>query len=280
MNRDGLEENVVLEVLETVLIKSKIVNMFNLNKTDEVFNQGLDGVAYRVKPNIYKIRAFELYGEKEEEKFFRIYHARDINENLLNTLHSIPGIVRKTQQTVDYRVSFYEELATKITDVLSSAEIIKESKATSRMARASKFEGLELPDVDVSQDEVIGRIFTWREIIAIYEDNSEDNTLKSILSQKGVYIQRSEDGKSRYIGSAYSEGGGILGRWMAHLNSLGDAQHLNLFVLEYGYNCIVFSVLEFVDGTTSEIIQKESTWKRTLGTVNHGPYNGIQLNNN
>ncbi|MED4634709.1 GIY-YIG nuclease family protein [Peribacillus frigoritolerans] len=128
-------------------------------------------------------------------------------------------------------------------------------------------------------EEVLGQTFTWKEIIAIWEDNSEENKLKQVLGQNGVYIQRSGDGKSRYIGSAYGTGG-IIGRWMAHLEFLGNAHHLNLYVLENGYDSILFSVIEFLEGTDSEIIQKESLWKRTLGTVNKGPYNRIQLNKN
>ncbi|WP_245609240.1 hypothetical protein [Vibrio pacinii] len=49
--------------------------------------------------------------------------------------------------------------------------------------------------------------FTWKEIIAISEDESPDNELKKVLSQVGVYLQRSTDGTSRYVGSAYSCGG-------------------------------------------------------------------------
>ena len=208
-----------------------------------------------------------------------MYHAANINENLKTIVGSLPEVFSSTKHFVDCRTDDYVHLATKITEILESDEIKKECKATSRFARTSKFEGLELPDVDISQIDVMGQTFTWREIIAIWEENEEDNKLKEILSQKGIYIQRSEDGKSRYIGSAYGANG-IIGRWMAHLNSLGDAQHLNLFVLENGYNSILFSVIEFVDGTESEIIQKEALWKKTLGTINHGPYNAIQLNNN
>ena len=65
---------------------------------------------------------------------------------------------------------------------------------------------------------------------------------------------------------------------MKHLNSNGDAKHLNLFVLEKGYNELVFSVIEFCDG--EDILKKENMWKAILGTVNYGAYNGLQLNNN
>ncbi|WP_326929501.1 GIY-YIG nuclease family protein [Aliivibrio fischeri] len=114
-------------------------------------------------------------------------------------------------------------------------------------------------------------------MIAISEDESEDNELKKVLSQSGVYLQRSSDGVSRYVGSAYGCGG-ILGRWLKHLNSNGDAKHLNLYVLENGYNKLVFTVLEFTDDNTA--IKAESRWKQTLGTKNTGPYDGFRLNRN
>ncbi|MEW9122689.1 MAG: GIY-YIG nuclease family protein [Thermotaleaceae bacterium] len=269
----------MFDVLEPILINSGIAAMFDLKKKDDRTSEATPWVAYRVKPNLYRIRSFELW-KNAPNRFFRIYHADDINESLRNMLKLLPEVKKVTNSYVDYNTDDYLMLATKIADILSSEEIIKESKATSRHARTTKFEGLELPDVDTSQEEVLGQTFTWREVIAIWEDNSEGNNLKKVLSQNGVYIQRSDDGKSRYIGSTYGAEGGILRRWMTHLEFLGNAHHLNLFVLENGYNSIVFSVIEFLDGSDSEIIQRESLWKRTLGTVNKGPYNGIQLNKN
>ena len=65
---------------------------------------------------------------------------------------------------------------------------------------------------------------------------------------------------------------------MKHLDSNGDARHLNLFILENGYNEIVFSVIEFYHD--ADIIQRENQWKQILGRINYGQYNGIQLNNN
>ncbi|MFS0783224.1 GIY-YIG nuclease family protein [Bacillus sp. 1P06AnD] len=268
----------MFNVLEPILITSGLTSLFELKVKDDNTTQSTPWVAYRVKTNLYKIRAFELWG-KDSNVFFRVYHSPSINKNLKNMLVSFPEVIQNKNATIDYRTDNYVMLAKRIADILLSDEIIKECKASSKLARTSKFEGLELPDVDTAQEEVMGQTFTWREIIAIWEDNTEENKLKEILSGNGVYIQRSKDGESRYIGSAYGSNG-IIGRWMAHLNSLGDAQHLNLFVLENGYNSILFSIIEFVDGSPSEIIQKESMWKKTLGTVNYGPYNSIQLNNN
>ena len=97
------------------------------------------------------------------------------------------------------------------------------------------------------------------------------------MSRSGVYLQRSNDGTSGYVGSAYSVGG-ILSRWLKHLNSNGDAKHLNLYVLENGHNNLIFTVLEFTND--NDALQTESRWKQTLGTKNTGPYDGIRLNKN
>lgn len=268
----------MFDVLEPILTTSGLASMFTLKERYDKTNESTPWVKYSVKPNFYKIRAFELW-DNEPKRFFRIYHAPDMNEYLKNTLMSLPEVVKKGTYYIDFQAADYLQIATNIAEILASEEIIQESKATSRLAHTSRFEGLELPDVDVSQEEVLGQTFSWREIIAIWEDNSEQNNLKKVLSQNGIYIQRSEDGKSRYIGSAYGTGG-IIGRWMTHLGFLGDAHHLNLYILENGYNSITFSVIEFMEGTNSEIIQKESMWKKTFGTINKGPYNGIQLNKN
>ncbi|WP_078431832.1 GIY-YIG nuclease family protein [Metabacillus halosaccharovorans] len=176
-----------------------------------------------------------------------------------------------------YKTTNYDNLAINIKSVLENKEIIKVCKETSSIARMSRFEGLKLPDVDTSINSVMGMTFNWKQIISIWENDEEDNQIKRALSRNGIYIQRSEDGTSRYVGSAYGHGG-ILKRWVNHLNSLGDAHHLNLFVLEQGYNEVVFSVIEFYEGP--DIIKREGMWKQILGTINVGPYNGIQLNRN
>lgn len=70
----------------------------------------------------------------------------------------------------------------------------------------------------------------------------------------------------------------FIGRWMKYLESNGNAKYLNLFVLENGYNEILFLVIEFYDG--DEILRRENMWKSILGTVNYNAYKGVQLNNN
>ena len=70
---------------------------------------------------------------------------------------------------------------------MESGTTIDLAKKNVVLTRNSKYEGLSLPDVDTSDQEVIGRVYTWKEIIAIDEDSAEDNQLKKALS-KGEYI--------------------------------------------------------------------------------------------
>lgn len=266
----------MIDILDNILLESELISLFSLRIKDDNTDKAKPFIAYRVKTNIYKIRAFELWGN-EEDFHFRIYHSDKINEDLKQQLSSISGVIKDRSCSVDYKVDDYIKLGVIVKKILLNDEIINICKNSSNIARTSKFEGLDLPDIDVSESNVMGQTFTWRDIISIWEDDSEDNNLKKLLSRKGIYIQRSKDGKSRYVGSAYGSNG-IIGRWMKHLNSNGDAQYLNLFILENGYNEIVFSVLEFYD--EEDIIKRENMWKEILGTVNYGIYNGIQLNNN
>lgn len=266
----------MFDQIEEILLKSELSDLFELKVKDDNMHKNPSYIAYRVNSNYYKIKAFELWGSREDY-FFRIFHSQEINENLKEKLSSLSEVIKSNSYVTDYKANNYIQLANKIRRILLSDEIINECKSTSRFARTSKFEGLELPEVDTSQEDIMGQTYSWRDIISIWEDDSEDNNLKRKLSQNGIYLQRSKDGKSRYVGSAYGSDG-IIGRWMKHLNSNGDAQHLNLFVLENGYNEIVFSVIEFYNG--EDIIQKERMWKQILGTVNYGSYNSCQLNNN
>ena len=82
-------------------------------------------------------------------------------------------------------------------------------------------------------------------------------------------MQRSVDGTSRYIGSAYGQGG-ILSRWLKHLTSNGNAKHLSIYVLDNGYSDVVFTVLEF---TGADEMEAEEVEKCTH-TQNNGPYDG------
>lgn len=230
--------------------------------------------AIRLRQNIFRIRAFELW-ENNSGSFCRIYHG-DITNVIKAELDAHPEKVRSTQYYSDF-VGNEEEIFTFFYNLFSSDTSKKIARQNQIYTRNSAYEGLALPDVDTSESEVLGVEFGWKEIIAISEDESEGNLLKLELSKPGVYLQRSSDGVSRYVGSAYSDGG-ILNRWLKHLNSNGDAKHLNLYVLENGYSNLVFTVLEFTSDATA--LQSESRWKKTLGTKNSGPYDGTRLNRN
>lgn len=264
------------EILKKLLQESEISNLFSLSYIDDRLNQKSPMIAYRVKSNDYRIRAFELWGNPKDF-IFRIFHSDKINLELKTELASLEGMLKNNKRCIDYKVDNYQDLMSSIKDVLCNEVIIKKCENDCSLSKTSKFSGLKLPDIDTNAEYVMGQQFTWRDIISIWEDDSSENLLKESLKKPGIYIQRSKDGKSRYIGSAYGENG-IIGRWMKHLDSNGDARHLNLFILENGYNEMVFSVIEFYSG--DDIIKRESMWKQILGTVNSGPYNAIQLNNN
>jgi hypothetical protein len=265
------------DTLERILSESGLGSLFELRRKDDRTDQSNPHVAYRVKSNYYRIRSIELWGNKDKY-FFRIYHAENMVNKLKSLLSENEYAINSKKLVIDFETEDYIQLAKEIKEILQNEDIINACRHNSRVARTSRFEGLDLPDVDTSSyDNVLGHTFNWREIIAIWEDDSEENELKNLLSNSGIYIQRSKDGQSRYIGSASGEGG-IIARWVQHLNALGDAHHLNLFVLESGYNELVFSVIEFCED--EDILQREKMWKQALGTINYGPYNGLQLNRN
>ncbi|MGL5479477.1 MAG: hypothetical protein ACRDCB_10605 [Clostridium sp.] len=266
----------MFKILENILLESGLGGLFELKRKDDYRSKGKNFIAYRVKSNTYKIRGFELWGD-ENKYFFRIYHSDKINYDLREKLLEIEGVIKENNYSIDYRMGNLINIAIQIKDILSNTDIIDICKKDKNYSRISRFEGLSLPDIDISEGDVLGQTFTWREIISIWENDLEENNIKKELSKNGIYIQRSKDGTSRYIGSACGNGG-IIGRWMKHLTSNGDARDLNLFVLENGYSEILFAVIEFYEG--DDIIAKENIWKEILGTKNYGPYNSFQLNNN
>lgn len=270
----------MLDKLNNILDESGLTELFELKQIDSESDPDSDSyVRYRVKTNVYRIRSFDLYKSNNDLKFC-VRHSKKIYSELQKRLNELDNVVSNAQKYVDFQADTVEEfimIANNIRVILENSDVIEECKKNAPIATTSKFEGLDLPDIDTSQSDVLGQTFSWREIISIWEDNSDENHLKEALSKSGIYIQRSKDGKSRYIGSAYGSGG-IISRWMKHLESNGDAHHLNLFVLEHGYNEVVFSVIEFYD--KDDIITRETQWKNILGTLNSGSYNGIQLNKN
>ena len=237
-----------------------------------------DFTALRFNSNGFRIRALEIWDKSNPvDSWFRIYHGSRIAPELKELIDGLDGFKRKT--STGHSTDFYgdPQVIAKALGVLLAAGDIDQIVRTNPLARSSAYEGLELPDVDVTDTEVLGRTFTWRDLIAISEDVTEENKLRKTLSQPGVYLQRSPDGTSRYVGSAYGTDG-ILGRWLSHLTSNGSAKHLNIYVLENGYANVLFAVLEFTDRDQATIA--ESRWKETLGTRNVGSYDGFRLNSN
>ena len=261
-----------LEKLRELYQSSGLSDLFDVRIEQDYQDKKYSAI--RLKQNPFRIRAFELW-EKNKGVFYRVYHGK-IPEAIKEELNSFPAQIRSTGHYSDFSGDG-NEVFTFFVNLLSSDTTKEIAKKSQVYTRNSAYEGLALPDVDTSESEVLGVEFTWKEIIAISEDDSENNELKNVLSQSGVYLQRSSDGVSRYVGSAYSDGG-ILSRWLKHLNSNGDAKHLNLYVLENGYNNLIFTVLEFTSDENA--LQLESRWKQTLGTKNSGPYDGVRLNRN
>ncbi len=264
-------QNNNLDILRLIYVQSELSNVLSIRREDSLE----DHVSIRFKPNDFRLRAIEIWNHVDGD-YFRIYHAPEMADDIQNELIKIEGNFRSLKYAKDYRGDFVQ-IGTKLGDFVQSETGVELARAHPILAKGYGYEGLVLPDVDTSDADVLGRIFNWREVIAIFQDESVENELRIVLSHCGSYLQRSVDGAARYVGSAYGEGG-ILARWMRHLNSNGDAKHLNFYVLEKGYEDLVFTVLEF---TPPELARaSESRWKKSLGTANNGPYDGIRLNSN
>lgn len=270
-----------LKKLEELFESSLLHELFNIRVIKDYADKSFSAV--RVKQNDFRVRSFELWDAQALGEYFcRIYHGK-LPEPIKVELDSNKSKVRSGKNYSDFQ-GCEQKIFNFFYSIFSSdraKEIAQEMKV---YTRNSAYEGLVLPDVDVSETDVLGTGFTWKEIIAIYEDDSEENELKKVLSKPGIYLQRSIDGSARYVGSAYG-GGGILERWLAHLAFNGNAKHLNLYVLENGYSSLVFTVLEFFDSSDEEekksyLLKQECRWKQTLGTRNSGPYDGLRLNKN
>ena len=262
-----------ITLLQHLFTDSKLSNVFNLKSEDDYPDKNYS--ALRFETNHYRLRAIEIW-ERQKGPFFRIYHSSKIAVEIKQSIDEVTGLIRSRRNYSDYEGDFYQ-VCNQLFEVLDSETTIDLAKKNVVLTRNSKYEGLPLPDVDTSDQVVIGRVYTWKEIIAIDEDPAKDNQLKKALSKGGVYLQRSVDGTSRYVGSAYGQGG-ILSRWLKHLTSNGNAKHLNLYVLDNGYSDVVFTVLEFIGD--EEVLEAEKKWKKALGTLNNGPYDGYRLNSN
>ncbi|MEZ5479075.1 MAG: GIY-YIG nuclease family protein [Thiolinea sp.] len=262
-----------IEKLKQLYSSTKLSEILHIRKEDDYPDRGFSSLRFR--RNDYRLRAIEIW-DQSDGQFFRIYHSPRMATEIKTEINDIEGLIKSLGYLSDF-ASDFTLICESLFNILSGDIVVALAKSNPVYTRNSAYEGLALPDVDISDTDIMGRLFDWKEVIAISEDDSPGNELKKTLSQCGVYLQRSDDGKSRYVGSAYSEGG-ILSRWLKHLNSNGDAKHLNLFVLENGYANIVFTVLEF---TSKEgALTSESRWKATLGTKNSGPYDSLRLNSN
>lgn len=261
------------EELKRLFVDTRLSELLHIKKEDDYPEKNYSSL--RFESNNYRIRAIELW-EHKGGQYLRVYHANQIPVEIKNQLNEIKGQFSSAARYSNFRAD-YQQICCELYNILSSDFIIDSAKQNPILTRNSAYEGLELPDVDTSESNALGVTFNWKEIIAISEDSSEDNNLKNELSQCGVYLQRSSDGVSRYVGSAYNDGG-ILNRWLKHLKNNGDAKHLNLFILENGYSNIEFTVLEFTE--KDDALRAESRWKRTLGCVNAAFYDGNRLNSN
>ncbi len=264
------------EQLEQIFQSTRLPSLLKPKKLQ--YYPDREFTALRFNSNGFRIRALEIWDKPNPvDSWFRIYHGSKIAPELKELIDGLDGFKRKT--STGHYTDFYgdpQEISKALGDLLTDGNV-EQIVRTNPLARSSAYEGLVLPDIDVADTEVLGRTFTWRDLIAISEDDSDDNELRKILSQPGVYLQRSQDGTSRYVGSAYGTDG-ILGRWLAHLTSNGNAKHLNIFILENGYANVLFTVLEFTD--KDQATTAESRWKETLGTRNVGIYDGLRLNSN
>jgi len=259
------------ERLKELFTTSSLNNLFTIRKIDEYKNFS----SIRLVSNKFRIRGLELW-DGNGSPYIRVYHGTSIPETIKSEIDSIDGHLKSTPSWTDTQGDQLQ-ICTELFNIFSSESAIEIADQNKIYTRNSAYEGLALPDVDTSETEVLGMEFSWKELIAISEDCSENNQLKVSLSKSGVYLQRSKDGLARYVGSASGEGG-ILSRWLKHLTSNGDAKHLNLYVLENGYNNLIFTVLEFTSPETAVSI--EQRWKLTLATKNTGPYDGFRLNRN
>lgn len=121
----------------------------------------------------------------------------------------------------------------------------------------------------------------------------KDSTWQEVLSRfGGVYLIHDEYTGRNYVGSAYNESQGILGRWINYaknptggsdengnkmlvelLNKGMHGNDTNLKGKEYAKSYFKYSILEVLPlGNSNRIIEAETRWKKHLGTRNkkHG----------
>lgn len=252
---------------------------FNASKMCQMFTSdgGTDPAPsfskMKFEKNQYTMYSVELRQVKGD-LVFRVHYSKRISSAFVEFLSTLSEVHGTGQYYTDFTDASRENAIRIMNEV---ADYLASGQAKPTVVKSKEMDNIELPDVNCTEDTVMGSVFTWKEILAIYEDDGDDNLLKAALSKPGVYLQRSTDGTARYVGSAYGEEG-ILGRWMKHLSTGGNAKHLKLWILENGYKDVVFTVLEFCT-TKEQALAKESMWKAILGTQSVA-YNGTQLNAN
>lgn len=112
--------------------------------------------------------------------------------------------------------------------------------------------------------------------IEIIINNSLPDWRAALASVSGVYLISDKHTGKHYVGSAYGANG-IWGRWNSYVHSFHGSNEdlVELFAKKsesYFRENFVFSILEVVSSSMpkSEVIQKESLWKRKLFSKEHG----------
>jgi len=120
-------------------------------------------------------------------------------------------------------------------------------------------------------DDYLSISLTRSELEFLYSNADSNQIWKSHLSKvNGVYLILDENDGQQYIGSAYGKNG-IWGRWNTYYNDpTGGNKRLveRLQKSQYAYRNFRYSILEIFPGnvTKEEVIQKESLYKRKLGS--------------
>lgn len=272
----SIEDKKVIDDFESLVIQSGLTEILEFrNKYKDRPLKNL--FSLRFSSNPYRIGSVEIYKNPEKRDARIFFHDSIYQTSFYEGLKAIgkTEIPYTSKNIIDYKFSNGYGMSDFLKDLTFFLKN-NQDELPAITSRSVGFEGLNLPIIDTDEPYQKGMTFTWKEILAIIQE-PESELFKS-LSKSGVYLQRSKNGVSRYIGSAYGDGG-IISRWRKHLERGGDAKFLSWYVLENGYGSIEFTVLEFCEDSEDSVIQQETYWKNTLATKT-GIYNGYQLNNN
>jgi hypothetical protein len=155
-------------ILEKIITGSPLVTMFQHRGTDSV-DAKICHARWSISSNPYRIRKFELWN-RPEGLTFRVYHAQEMPAEVRAALLEIESRVNFTKDTMEFRGSDLSVIVSNIAAVLADQGLLDVAKLTYVPARTSKFEGLDLPDVDITGKDILCRPFNWRQIIKIWED--------------------------------------------------------------------------------------------------------------